>query len=783
MNLASLPADIVGLPRFNIEDSGEETVTAINFFDLSSHHRAKDALAFGVKMRSNNAHIFVVGGENSGRMTGTLEFLEESMQDFSAVSDWVYLNNFISPHRPLPFRLPAGTGCELQKIMYDFIDAMRDILQKAFSSRTFVNAVNALKDSLQSEIQEKLDKIGVFANQKGLRIESGGDDFSIFPLYETDENDRGDKAYTPQDIQEIRERLNEVNSAIHLSNRELRDKVNYIQRAEAKKIMEKLIKPLEEKFSAYLGEWLEHLREDILGHINVFLEEESESDTLSEFKDRYAVNLLVDNRGRNNPSVIIDPAPSYESLFGSIKYRATPAGYTTDFSMIRAGNLHRANGGILVLRAEALANNAELWGALKMALRDRAIRIEERHRENTIPMLDAPDPKSIPLDIQLVIVGAPIWYYSFFFNDPEFRSYFRIKADIEPDLPATRDNINAYARLIRFFAADRAKKTIDIEAIQHMLGYSCRWTGHRERLSSKFELLGDIMGEAGGIATESGSERITFLSIKEAFYRRRIRNGALEDRAHREIEADVILINTQGRYIGQINALTVVNTGDHQYGLPCRITARTYVGEAGVINIERQTEMGGPLQQKGVMILDGYLKGMFAQKHPVSCSCSLTFEQSYGEVDGDSASLAELIAILSGLSGIPIRQDLAITGSVNQFGQAQAVGGISHKIEGFFRLCNYRGFTGTQGVIIPKANKQNLLLRDEIIKAIHEEKFFIWAVDTVEEAISILMEAPAGYLERNGKYPKDTVFRAVTEQLLEYQKSLERLPKKSNALS
>lgn len=775
MSIAPLSAEIVGLPQFKIEDlnTASDGALSVNFFDLSSHNRAKTALAFGLKMRSTNAHVFVVAGEDSGRMTGTIEFLKEAMQQLPPVFDWVYLNNFISSHRPLPFRLPAGKGCQLQRVMREFIEAMREVLQKTFSSTAFLNKVNSLTVALEENVRQKIDQIQEFAHSKGLHIESGPDEFTIMTLDKKRKNKEGDKLYTQQDIQEIREGIGEVTASAHLSNRELSKKIQNIKKEEAEKIMDKLIKPLVDEFSAYLGEWIDELQDDILEHIDDFLEDEvPEGEVSFDVSGRYAINLLVDNRGTKTPSVVIDPSPTYESLFGSIKYRAEPTGYTTDFTMIRAGNLHRANGGILILRADALANNIELWGAIKVALRDKMIHIEERHRENAMPMLDAPAPKPVPLDVQIVLVGAPLWYYSFFFNDPDFRSYFRIKADIEPDLPATQHNINAYARLIRFMAEDRAKKSIDQEAIQYMLGYSCRWSNHRERFSSKFEVLGDIIGEANVIASDAGVETIRLADVKEAFYNRRVRNGILEDRSHRDIESGVILIDTVGMRMGQINALTVLNTGDHQYGLPNRVSARTYVGEEGIINIERLTDMGGPIQQKAAMILDGYLKGVFAQKHPVSCNCSLTFEQNYGEVEGDSASLAELVAILSSLSQIPVRQDLAVTGSVNQFGQVQAVGGLIHKIEGFFRICKHRNLSGTQGVVIPKSNMQNLVLRDDVTNAIRQKKFFVWAVDTVEEAVEVLMGMPAGHPDEDGNYPKNTVFYAVMKQLKEYQKSL-----------
>ncbi len=778
MSIAPLSAEVVGLPQLAIPDEvlgvGDDN---INFFDLSSHHRAKTALAFGVKMRSTNAHIFVVAGEDSGRMTGTVEFLKTAMQQLPDVSDWIYLNNFISSHRPLPFRLPAKMGFRLKEVMGEFIDGMREVLQKTFSSPAYVNEVNSLTAVLEGDVQAKLDKIQESAKSKGLYIETGVDEFTIGTIEVKKKGKETDKLYTSKDIQEIREQIGEVTSAAHLNNRELSKKIQNIKKEEAKKVMDKLIQPLVDEFSSYLGNWIQELQNDILDHIDDLLEEDLEIEGLPGKDERYAVNLLVDNRSNASPSVIIDPSPTYESLFGSIKYRAAPTGYTTDFTMIRAGNLHRANGGVLVLRAEALAVSNELWVAIKMALRDQVIRIEERHRENSMPMLDAPAPESIPLDVQIVLVGAPMWYYTFFFNDPDFRSYFRIKADIEPDLPNTPENTQIYAQLIRCLAKNRAAKTIENDAIQYVLGYSCRWTNHRELFSSKFEALSDVVAEAGVVASEEGAPVIRLTDVKEAFYNRRLRNGNMEDRSHRDIESGIILIDTLESKVGMINALTVLNTGDHQYGMPNRVSVRTYVGEEGVINIERLTELGGPIQQKGAMILDGYLNGMFAQKHPVSCNCSLTFEQNYGEVEGDGASLAELMAILSSLSQIPIRQDLAVTGSINQFGQVQAVGGLIHKIEGFYRICKHRGLTGTQGVVIPKSNMVHVVLRGDVTRAIEEKKFFIWAVDTVEEAIEILMGTPAGKLTADESYPKGTVFASVMRQLKDYQKFLDRHPK------
>ncbi|HXF90512.1 MAG TPA: AAA family ATPase [Candidatus Nitrosotenuis sp.] len=771
----SLTSSEVGIPKFpiNFQDLESDDFSTLSFFDLSSHSRAKQSIDFGLKMRSMGGHVFVIGGDRSGRLTATVDYLREYVKVFPPASDWVYLNNFAFPHRPIPFRLPNGQGFKLKSKMADFIEGVYEIFHKTFTNSNFVRQLNSLTHDLENDVRQEIEKVQEFAHKRGLHIESSTDEVIIHHL---DENERTSKRiktkkkpFNPKDVQAIRDELSKITIAANIRSRELHIKLVELQRVEAQRVLEPLIQPIIEEFSPYLESWLQDLATDIVTHVNDFL---SDGGLDEEVANRYSVNLLVDNRHADYPNVILEPNPTYERLFGSIKYRSGRSGYETDFTLIRAGNIHRANGGILVLRAEGLANNPEVWAALKVALRDRVIRIEEHHRENAMPMLDAPEPQSIPLDLQVFIIGAPTWYYNFLYNDPEFKTYFKIKADIDPDLPATDENIRVYSRLLQQFALKDNKKRIEVEAIQYLLGYSSRWIQNRERLSARFELISDILSEACVFANEDKSELIRFEDVRSALYNRRLRNSSNEDRAHRDIESGLILIDTQGKCVGQVNGLSVLSSGDHQYGIPNRITARTYAGEEGVINIERLIEMGGPIQQKGVLILDGFLNGTFAQNYPVSCNCSITFEQSYNEVEGDSASLAELLAILSSLSGIKLRQDIAVTGSVNQYGAVQAVGGINHKIEGFFRLCHHRGLTGNQGVIIPQSNINNTVLRDEVTEAIRNKQFHIWAVDTVEEAIELLSGISAGKPDKKGHYPKQTVYGAVSRQLDRYQKAI-----------
>jgi predicted ATP-dependent protease len=763
MKKAPLKAKDAGIPMFPLRATQEKgrKHRSVTLFDLSSHARANEAMNFGLKMRNKGFHVFVVGEDRSGRMTATLSFLKQYIQKLPPPADWVYLNNFSSPHRPKPFRLPNSKGCQLKSATMDLIASLHSLMAKTFSHPHYTSQIDAMTTSLETQVQEELQAVQDFAKSRGLSIEETSEGFSIQLIEDPLAVKKNKHPYHPKDIQEIKDRLNRITTSAHLASRQLTVQINEAKKNIAAQVIEPLFRHYRQEFDKYIKDWIDELLEDVLNHVDDFLSEdpETQSKLPAYVEERYNVNLLINNRGVNFPEVVLEPSPTYENLFGSIKYRAiVGGGMETNFTMIRPGALHRANGGVLVLRAEALAQAPEVWEALKAALRDQRIRIEERHRDTSTPLLDAPEPISIPLDVQVFLIGAPMWYYSVFFHDTDFKTYFKIKAEIDPDLPATPHNINIYSKLIQQGSILHTGQEIDQEATQYLMGYSARWVGHRKKLNSKFELIADVLSEAGTIAASAPARKSDVITRED------IKTVIREDRSHEDIESGQILIDTVGSVVGQVNGLSVLATGDHQYGLPNRITAQTYAGELGVINIERLTEMSGPIQQKGVLILDGYLNGMFAQDYPLSCGCSITFEQNYGGVEGDSASLAELVAILSSLSGIPIRQDIAITGSINQFGDVQPVGGVIHKLEGFYRTCKHRGLTGTQGVIIPKTNIENVVLRDELVEAMEVGDFTIWPVSRIEEALSLLTGLP----------PK-TIFKAVREKLALYHEALEKL--------
>jgi predicted ATP-dependent protease len=757
-------------------DSSESFLDKEDFtlFSLSSHQRAREAIQFALKMRNKGFHVFVVGDDRTGRMNSTLDFLNKFASTLPPSPDWVYLNNFQHPHTPLPFALPAGMGKKLQTHLMELIREVRAVLKKTLQSHNYVRQMDSLTATLQGQIDQSVFETQNFANDRGFEVVQTDDGFNI-------EQKNQDEIANQKYVQEIRERLNKLSVTVNLASQKIQKKGDELKRALAQKSISPLIQKFQEEFSVYLEGWIDDLKADILKHVDDFMDSEGEDSKPTLVLDEwYGVNLFVHHHNTFDSKVYLEPNPTYENLFGSIKYRTNTNGSVeTNFTMVRPGALHLANGGMLILRADALANNPDAWEALKGALRDKVIRIEERVRESSLPLLDAPQPKSIPLDVQVFLVASPYWYYNFFFEDPDFRTYFKVKAEIDPDLPATPQNVYVYKKLIHQNA--QAKTGIDItdKAVDYLMGHSARWVGHRERLSARFELIFDILMEAG-VLTEH--DHICENSIRQVLHNRRLRNARLEEVSLEDISSRQVLIDTRGRVVGQVNGLTVLSTGDHEYGMPSRITARTYVGDEGVVNIERLTDMGGPIQQKGMLIIEGFLKGLFAQSFPLSCACSLTFEQNYGGVEGDSASMAEVVAILSSLSGFPVRQDMGITGSMNQFGMAQSVGGIHFKVEGFHAVCCKNGLTGTQGVILPQWNDVHLTLRENVVADIEQGKFSVWTVQSVFEAMELMLEKPCGVPLENGipkltgktVFARGSILEAAFSKLKKYHGGLKR---------
>ena len=632
--------------------------------------------------------------------------------------------------------------------------------------------------AVQEEVNARIEELRKEAREQGLDISQSPQGFSIIPV------GADGKQISLEGVPEVRrERLQQAAQALTEQLRELRryaaqkqmafaEQVKSMNRQVAENAVAGLMDEMEAAFSSHgeLVDWLREMREDVLENIHRFQPAKASEGASDSPELRYAVNLIVDHSESRSPPVVLEPAPRSASLFGYIQYRQKGGILETDFTMIRAGALHRANGGILVLRADELAEVPGLWVSLKAALRDNEITVNSPEKSGGIPIAGLPKPLPIPLKVKVILVGAPQWYYTYFSVDPEFQTYFRVKADVDADMEASKANLGTYAGLISRMAKNYGGRTIPQAATGRLLGMAARWAGDRTRLSAQFERVEDALREAAHLAS---SKSITLKAVEAALASRRERNSRIEDRMHEQFRKGTIMIDVSGDVVGQVNALTVRDMGDHAFGTPSRVTARASIGRRGIINVERDISLAGPIQQKGAMVVQGFLAGHFARNMPLSFNASLTFEQSYGAIEGDSASLAELIAILSELAKLPVRQDLAITGSVNQLGESQAVGGVHHKIEGFFRVCCDRGrLSGSQGVAIPKANENNLVLRSEIADAIARKRFHIYSVETIDEAVELFLGRPAGTRGKTGDYPPDSVYGRVSLELERYDRIL-----------
>lgn len=790
MPTKKLDVAAVGMPVHDVSQAS--TGSDVDVFSLSSHARAREALEFGLIASDPGFNIFVVGEDRSGRMSTTLEYLREAVAGKKKPGDWVYLNNFRASNEPIAAALPAGIGLNLSVAMTTLIPQLRDALTQAFKRDEYQQRVQEESEQMRAVVGAAIEDARKEAHAQGLSIVQSPHGLMVVSLGE-DKKPRDisqlpddERAHIEAAAQQISDNLAEINRSAARQQAQFAERMRELNRQVAEAATVGLLDEFAAQFIDYpsLNRWVVAFRADILDNYTAFLGPPGDGadgaggpgqpPPAERPEDRYAVNLFVDNSGAAQQPVVLESNPTYTNLFGRIEYRQIGGMLQTDFALIRPGALHQANGGVLVLRAEALAANGDSWMQLKGALRDSQIRVEERHRAGGVPIAGAPKPQPIPLDVKVVIAGSPNWYYTFFSIDPEFQAYFKVKAEIDPDLEATPQSASCYATLIQGFAARHGGASCQDDALQYLLGYASRLAFDRTKLSARFELIEDIVNEAAYLTDGGRGSPISRAAVAEARNNRRNRNARIEDRIHEGIRRGTVMIDTEGAVVGQVNGLTVRDLGDHAFGAPARVTARTSIGRRGVTNIERETLLGGPIQQKGAMVIQGFLAGLFARRLPMSFNASITFEQSYGGVEGDSASLAEALAILSDLSEAPLRQDLAVTGSVNQHGEVQAIGGLTHKAEGFYRTCvETAGLTGTQGVVFPASNEPSLVLDEDIGADIAAGRFHMWSVESVDEALELFTGEAAGVADANGDYPPESIYGRIAARLVEYDRILE----------
>lgn len=725
--MRALHAAEITIPRHRWEAGGEDA------FALSSHARARAALDLALSIHAPGFNVYVLGEERTGRMSATVAYLSAiCTKERSKRCDWIYLQNFREKRQPLAFGLKVGDGARFADALRRYVGRLRTMLIAALESESHRERVGHLYRAVDEQVRDKQAALARAAEAAGFTLEESAEGVRLAPA-------GGDGA----ERERARDRLSGELDQLEREAGRLRAAADAealaLDRQTLAGLIEGEVADFAAPFESYpaLSEWIDGLTEEMIRDVRNLARPLANEERLPV---KYSTNLLVDH-SRDDECVILEPNPTYENLFGFIEYRRVEGVSETDLLLIRPGALHRANGSVLVLRAEALAKDETVWTYLKAALRDRAIRIEEPHRTGGMPLVGTPKPSPIPLDAKIVIVGSPDTYYRFFCVDPDFKTYFKIKADIDPDMPAIAANLDILGSLFDRMAA-RQGVLCTPDAISLLLGLSSRAAMRRDALSSRFELIEDLLHEAGRLVPPGarlGPDAV--MSAWQARYRREARG---EERFRLSVRRRHVAITTSGAVVGQINALTVRDLGDSHFGRPSRVTARASVGHRGVINIERITELGGRTQQKGALVAEGYLRGTFARRHPISFDCSITFEQSYGNIEGDSASVAELVAIISALSGLPVRQELAVTGSFNQLGEAQAVGDVIEKVEGFFRATAHERADGVRhGVVLPMANVADLVLEDEVGAGVADGSFSIWAVERVEEAVELFLGSPA----------------------------------------
>ncbi len=779
---------------------GFETTSDLeDLTEVIGQARAVEAIRFALGMPGQGYNLYALGPEGIGKHTVVRRFLEEQAGREPAPSDWCYVSNFQESRKPRALRLPAGQGAMLQADMARFVEDVRVGLRSAFESEEFRTRQQVIEEELKERREQTLAEVEQEASTRGIALLRTPIGFAFGPVrdgkvvspeafreFPKEEQERVQAA-----IEELQEKLKAALQEAPVWMKQARDAMRKLNNETAMFAVDHLVEALREQYAALpevIG-YLDEVRRDVIENVEAFIgvgeqathQGQADLDGSPPLFRRYQVNLIVDNRQREHAPVHYEDDPSYDRLIGRIEHRAEMGTLQTDFHMVRPGALHRANDGYLIVDARKLLTKPLAWEGLKRALLAKEIRIEPLAQ--VIGMLSTVtlEPEPIPLDLKVVLVGERMLYYLLCQLDPEFGRLFKVAADFDEQFERNDEHNLMYARLVATLARKGELRPFDRAGVAGVLGHAARLAGDAERLSTEIERLGDLLREADYWAGQAGRATVGAEEVQQAVDSQNRRLDRVRERVQEEIERGTIAIDTAGEVVGQVNGLSVLQMGGFAFGRPSRITARARLGKGEVVDIEREVALGGPLHSKGVLILGGYLSAHYASDRPLSLSASLVFEQSYGGVDGDSASCAELCALLSALAEVPILQSFAVTGSVNQHGEVQAIGGVNEKIEGFFDLCSARGLTGDQGVIIPVSNVKHLMLRPDVVAAVEAGRFQVVAVATVDQAIETLTGEPAGARDGKGLFPAGTINHKVEARLEDLSDKLRAFGRRDEA--
>ena len=782
--VAALPADRL-LARCDEAQLGfASTAELPGATEVVGQQRAVEAIGLALSMDRPGYNLFVLGHAGSGRHCMLRRMLAEHAAHRAPPADWCYVNNFAEPGKPRLLQLPAGRGARLAQDMERFVSELVRAIPVAFESEQYQARLEAIQGAYKQREEGALQQLGEEAAAHGIALMRTPQGFVFAPLHEHkamspaefDKLAEDDKQRIGGLIEGYGERLTQLMQQLPRWRRETQAQIREANRETLALAAGHLIDELRQGYAdlPQVQGFLDEVMHDVL-EVGEQLREESRADggiaalvmSAHVTPGRWKVNPLITQAAQGAAPVVFEDNPTHPNLVGRIDQVAQLGTLVTNFTLIRAGALHRANGGYLVLDALKLLTQPYAWDSIKRTLRAGQLRIESLGQAWGLVGSIALEPQPMPLALKLVLVGEPRLYYLLKDADPEFADLFRVAADFGSDMPRDAAGVGIYADFIATLARQGGLRAFQRGAVARLVEHASRLAGDGQRLSCSRRLLGEVLHEAEHLAGGAGREQVARADVDAALRARERRVDRLRERMQDQILRDNLLISVQGERVGQVNGLAVIAMDDFAFAHPVRISATVRVGEAGVVDIERESELGGSIHSKGVMILSAFLGARYARAIPLSLSASLVFEQSYGPVEGDSASLAELCALLSDLADVPVRQSLAITGSVNQFGEAQAIGGVNEKIEGFFDICAARGLSGEQGVLIPQANVKHLMLREDVVQACAEGRFHVWPVRDVDEAIECLTGVPAGQPDEQGLVPADTVNFFVGAQLAE----------------
>jgi len=781
------PTQLTHIPKLDKIPASTKRIKPLNNF--LGQDRARASVEAGIALPYSGYNIFAVGTAGLGKRTMVKRLLQQHAKTVATPNDWVYVNNFQNSRQPIALQFPAGQGPKFQAMLHQSWQTILKQLERRFTAETYYNRIEMIRQQTGDEQQQALIELTREGEEFDLKLISRNDEHCFVPVHLKDDKlqemtqddlnalSNKDRAEIASNMRYMDKKLERL--GLHLGDLEddARDRVQVLNREIAKQVVLPRVEQMLAKFKDVEGldKYLKFYAEDIINNVEIVLEQEEDDFTpglFSRVPSRYQANVIVTYKPNSGAPVIFEDFPTHYNLLGHVEQLTQNGTITTDFTLIRPGSMHRANGGFLMIEAEQLLEQPYAWQGLKRALKSGQLKLSSLEHMLTLTGSISIEPAAIPLDIKIVLLAEPEIYYEILELEPELGSIFKIRADFTDTLQRNDENEQAYMQLIADYVQADKLLPFDRSALAALLTDSSRQAEDQSSLSLHALTLGDLIREAHHHAFKADDKMVSEKHINTALDHRKYRLGYLRELYWQDLSRGTQLIETRGHRLGQINALSVIHYADVEFGLPSRLTASVYQGGGDILDIERSVELGGSLHAKGVLLMASFLKAHFGREQTLHFSAALAFEQSYGQVDGDSATVAELSALISAISQLPIDQSWAITGSMNQLGQVQPIGGVNAKIEGFFDACKLQGLTGKQGVIIPRQNMQHLMLRKDVIAAVEAGQFHIHAIDTIDQALEILMARPVGTLDKKGRYSKHSIYAAVMEQL-DYWQAIE----------